>query len=443
MSRQYFGTDGIRGKVGDSVITVDFALRLGHALGKAISNQNQNRFIVIGQDTRISGDMLKMAFMSGVTLSGIDVVNLGIVPTPVVAFMVRHMKASAGVVFSASHNPYYDNGIKFFSSNGYKQSDAMEYEIERLINEGFQYDKNNLYGQITSKINCVGPYVQTCLDIFSKNISLSSKKIVLDCANGALYRIAANVFKKIGLNFVEIASTPNGKNINYKCGSENINFLKTHVLKEKADFGIAFDGDGDRVIFVDSHGDIVDGDLILLILARYYKFDKAEGVVGTDMTNLSIEHFLQQQKIPFERSKVGDRYVVEKLLKNRWHLGGEPSGHIVNLKYNSTGDALMATLQVLSIISKTGKCLRDLVNIEKTPQVMKNIPLTRKLDAGDMSLLIPDISFVEKELMDIGRIVLRPSGTESVLRIMVEAKDIELAKKWTEYLERKIKNKIL
>ncbi|WP_395946221.1 phosphoglucosamine mutase [Caedibacter taeniospiralis] len=440
MARKYFGTDGVRGKVGVNPITPEFAMKLGNAVGCTLRDQSLPLTVVIGQDTRRSSDMLKSAFVAGITATGVNVINLGIIPTPVVAFMVKRLKAGAGVVLSASHNPYYDNGIKLFSYEGHKLPDEVEYQIERCIDQEFYYQPEGKFGEIFNQINQVESYIEQCLSYFADKIDLHGKKIIVDCANGALFRVANALLSGLGLDIVEIASSPDGLNINKDCGAVHLNRLKNAVVDGQADLGIAFDGDGDRIMLIDEAGGIVDGDDILLLLAKHG--DYSSGVVGTVMTNLAIEQAFLKQGLPFKRAKVGDRYVMELLLENDWMLGGESSGHIIDLRYNTTGDGLMAALQVLSILSKAKKPLSALLDIEKMPQLMVNVPLNKKLDANDMSLLIEDVSFVEKSLADEGRVVLRPSGTELVLRVMVEAKTESLTKEWVNYLVAKIKEKL-
>ncbi len=445
MSRKYFGTDGVRGRVGVFPVTAEFALKLGNAAGQVLKAHDKSaKTIVLGQDTRVSGDMLKAAFVSGITATGIDVINLGIVPTPVVAFMVRALEASAGVVLSASHNPYYDNGVKLFSNEGEKLSDEIELEIEAALDKEFVSDVDGNYGQIISKINEISPYIEYCVSLFKEKIDLSDKKIIIDCAHGAMFRVAEEVFSKLKLQCVNIASNPDGKNINVGCGAVHLQMLKDRVIAEKAYLGIAFDGDGDRVMFVDELGNTVDGDDILYILSKHPSItQEVGGVVGTVMTNLAIEQAFDDAKIAFKRAKVGDRYVLEQLNLLGWKLGGEASGHVINLNYNTTGDGLLAALQLLAVLSQREQALSALSAVKKMPQVMINVPLSRKVDADDMSLLIEDVSFSEKALSDSGRVVLRPSGTEPVLRVMVEAKDKKLASKWAEYLVEKVKEKLV
>ncbi|WP_151192847.1 phosphoglucosamine mutase [Cysteiniphilum sp. JM-1] len=440
MARKYFGTDGVRGKVGVNPITPEFAMKMGNAVGQALREKRLPLVVVIGQDTRRSSDMLKAGFIAGITAVGVNVINLGMVPTPVVAFMVPIFKAGAGVVLSASHNPFYDNGIKLFSSEGHKLPDDVEYQIEHYIDEEFYYQPEGEFGEIYSQINEVKPYIKHCLTSFADQINLSDKKIIVDCANGALFRVAKEVFSRLNLNTVNIASNPDGLNINENCGAVHLEALKTAVINQNADLGIAFDGDGDRIMLVDETGCVVDGDDILLALAKHN--ENIPGVVGTVMTNLAIEQEFSKLNLPFKRAKVGDRYVMELLLENDWALGGESSGHIIDLRYNSTGDGLMAALQILALLTKTNKPLSMLADSQKMPQLMINVPLTKKLDANDMSLLIEDVSFVEKTLGDHGRVVLRPSGTEPVLRVMVEAKTVDLTKKWVDYLVEKVKEKL-
>ncbi len=440
MARKYFGTDGVRGKVGVNPITPEFAMKMGNAVGQALREKGLPLVVVIGQDTRRSSDMLKAGFIAGITAVGVNVINLGMVPTPVVAFMVPIFKAGAGVVLSASHNPFYDNGIKLFSPEGHKLPDDVEYQIERYIDEEFYYQPEGEFGEIYSQINEVEPYIKHCLASFADQIDLSDKKIIVDCANGALFRVAKEVFSRLNLNTVNIASSPDGLNINENCGAVHLDALKTAVINQNADLGIAFDGDGDRIMLVDETGCVVDGDDILLALAKYN--ENIPGVVGTVMTNLAIEQEFLKLHLPFKRAKVGDRYVMELLLENNWTLGGESSGHIIDLRYNSTGDGLTAALQILALLTKVNKPLSTLISSQKMPQLMVNVPLTKKLDANDMSLLIEDVSFVEKTLGSDGRVVLRPSGTEPVLRVMVEAKTVDLTKKWVDYLVEKVKEKL-
>lgn len=440
MARKYFGTDGVRGKVGVHPITPEFAMKLGNAVGQALREKRLPLVVVIGQDTRRSSDMLKAGFIAGITAVGVNVITLGMVPTPVVAFMVPIFKAGAGVVLSASHNQFYDNGIKLFSHEGHKLPDDVEYQIERYIDEEFYYQPEGEFGEIYSQINEVQPYIKHCLVSFADQIDLANKKIIVDCANGALFRVAKEVFSRLHLNVVDIASNPDGLNINEHCGAVHLDALKTAVINQKADLGIAFDGDGDRIMLVDETGCVIDGDEILLVLAQHS--ENISGVVGTVMTNLAIEQAFAKLELPFKRAKVGDRYVMELLLENNWALGGESSGHIIDLRYNSTGDGLMAALQILALLTKENKPLSALVGIQKMPQLMITVPLIKKLDANDMSLLIEDVSFVEKALGDDGRVVLRPSGTEPVLRVMVEAKTVDLTKKWVDYLVEKVKEKL-
>ena len=446
MSRKYFGTDGIRGKVGRLPITVDFALKLGNAVGKVLVSNGHAQQVILGQDTRASGDMLKSAFISGVTAAGVDVINLGVVPTPVVAFMVRALKVSAGVVLTASHNPYSDNGIKLFSAQGQKLSDEVEYDIEQEIDREFYYHREAKFGRIISQINQIEPYISHCVKCFCDYMNasdLADKKIILDCANGAMYRVARSVFDQLGIPYKEIASAPNGVNINASCGAVDLDLLKQSVITEGADLGIAFDGDGDRLMLIDEMGEIVDGDDMLSVLSQHPDIvGKVKGVVGTVMTNLAIEHDFKKRKINFQRAKVGDRYVLELLTKHQWSLGAEASGHIINLHYNTTGDGLLAALQILAVMAKTDQSLSDLTHIQKMPQVMINVPLIRQVGADDLSLLIQDVSFVEKNLKNNGRVVLRPSGTEPVLRVMVEAKHKADAKHWADYLVQKVTQKI-
>ena len=448
MFRKYFGTDGVRGKVGCTPITIDFALKLGNAVGKVLVKNTHVQRIVLGQDTRSSGDMLKSAFISGVTAAGIDVINLGIVPTPVVAFMVKELKVSAGVVLTASHNPYNYNGIKLFSAKGQKISYEIEYDIEQQVNRNFYYDQNKKFGIIINKINHINPYITHCIKSFSKFINirnLKDKRIILDCANGAMYRVARNVFNQLGVIYKEIASRPNGININKGCGTMNLEVVQKYVINESADLGIAFDGDGDRLIIINNQGKIIDGDDMLYLLSQHPDIvgQKVTGVIGTVMTNLAVEKDLKERKIDFHRAKVGDRHILELLKKYNWYLGAEASGHIINLNYNTTGDGLLGALQILSIMIKTNQSLSNLLHIQKMPQILVDLPLKHQISSENLSLFKQEVNFVEKNLKDNGRVILRLSGTESVLRLMVEAKYDHDARYWVNYLVQKLKRKIL
>lgn len=440
MAKKYFGTDGVRGKVGMHPITPNFSMKLGNAVGQVLRDADLPLTVLVGQDTRRSSDMLKAACFAGVTAAGVDVVNLGIVPTPVIAFMVKELKLGAGVVLSASHNPYYDNGIKLFSHEGYKLSDEMEYQIENYIDQGFYYEAEGQFGQVSSQVNQVKAYIDYCLSCFAHKIDLASKRIVVDCANGAMFRVAKEVFTCLGLETVEIASTPDGLNINKDCGAVHLRRLKTAVVNEKANLGIAFDGDGDRIMLVDEKGCVFNGDDILLLLAKHSS--ETVGIVGTVMTNLGTEQEFLKRDLLFKRAKVGDRYVMELLLENGWLLGGESSGHIINLRYNTTGDGLMAALQILTVLSEVREPLSKLLDNHKLPQRMINVPLNQKLNSDDMNLLIKDVNFVRKNLGSDGRVVLRPSGTEPVLRVMVEARTDVQVQEWLHYLVAQVKKKL-
>lgn len=426
MKRKYFGTDGVRGRVGNYPITPDFVLKLGMAAGKVLGKNRGGR-VIIGKDTRLSGYMLEAALESGFCASGMSPVMLGPMPTPAVSYLTRAFRADLGVVISASHNPYFDNGIKFFSAMGTKLPDEVELEIERLI------DSDELgvcapaeFGHAFRQDDAPGRYVEFCKSTFGGHNSLDGIKIVLDCANGATYHIAPLVFRELGADVVVMGASPNGININDGVGSTHPEALAARVLSENADLGIAFDGDGDRVMLVDSEGKVRDGDNVMYVIAR----DRAAqnklggGVVGTLMTNLGLEQALERDQIPFVRSQVGDRYVMETLLEKGWRLGGENSGHVICLDYVSTGDAIVSALQVLKACQRQGKDLKELsAGLTMYPQDLINVRLSQVFDALSDEKVQQEVKAVERELGRSGRVLLRKSGTEPVIRVMVEGED--------------------
>lgn len=429
MSRKkYFGTDGIRGKVGESLINPLFVVKLGWAIGKVL--QDGNSKVLIGKDTRISGYMLESALESGLSAAGMNSQLLGPMPTPAIAYLTQTFRASAGIVISASHNLYQDNGIKIFSSNGKKLPDEIEIEIEKQIEKEFKTVPSKSIGKVSRLVDAPGRYIEFCKSTLPTHHRLSGLKIVIDCANGATYHIAPSVFRELGAEVLELGTNPDGYNINDYCGSTNPDVLQKIVLAEKADLGIAFDGDGDRVIMVDHKGEIVDGDELLFIMASNLNgLGKLHGgVVGTGMTNFGVEKAFEKLKIPFLRTHVGDRYVMEALVKNQWELGGESSGHIINLGLTSTGDGIISSLQVLRAMSENGKNLHTLKkDLDKYPQVLINVKSHKKLDISHPTLVSAQES-MQKKLGKTGRILLRASGTEPVMRVMVEGENLDIVK---------------
>ncbi|MFT7110799.1 MAG: phosphoglucosamine mutase [Psychrobacter glaciei] len=423
MSRKYFGTDGIRGRVGDAPITPDFVMRLGYAAGKVFASQGKRK-ILIGKDTRISGYMFESALEAGLSAAGVDVGLLGPMPTPGIAYLTRTFHADAGIVISASHNPYYDNGIKFFSADGSKLDDETENAIEALLDQPMDLVESDQLGKARRIVDAAGRYVEFCKStVFG--LSLKGMRIVLDCAHGATYQIAPLVFDELGADVVTIGNEPNGLNINDKVGSTSPKALQAKVMELRADLGIAFDGDGDRVVMVDRNGEVVDGDEMIYMIARNH-YDKGTlqgGVVGTLMTNLGMELALKDLGIPFVRANVGDRYVMQQLQERNWVLGGENSGHILCLNSTTTGDGIVAALQVLQGLKAHGKELHEYKKgMTKLPQIMKNV---RVLDKSVVELpqVLAAVAAAEEEFAGRGRILLRPSGTEPVVRVMAEGED--------------------
>ena len=430
MKRKYFGTDGIRGTVGEHPITADFMLKLGYAAGKVLTkNTKAKKRVLIGKDTRVSGYMFESALEAGLIAAGVNVDMLGPMPTPAIAYLTRAFRASAGIVISASHNPVGDNGIKFFSSNGYKLDDRIELEIESLIDQPLITNNSFSLGKARRISDATGRYVEFCKGSLPSRFSLAGLKIIIDCANGAVYNAAPKVFKELGAEVISLGVEPNGFNINDKCGSTHMDELCARVIDEKADFGIAFDGDGDRVLFADAQGEIVDGDELIFIIAqhRHESEQGCNGVVGTLMTNLGMELALKDLGIPFERTNVGDRYVVEALKNNGWSLGGEGSGHVLCSDLNTTGDGIVAALQVIKAICHSGTTLCKLKKrMRKFPQVMINVRLPKKLDISDNKAINQSVRTAEKLISSQGRVLIRPSGTEPMIRVMVEGDDQEL-----------------
>lgn len=423
--RQYFGTDGIRGRAGVDPITAEFSLKLGWAAGQTLSQKQQGR-VVIAHDPRISSPMLVSALSAGVMAAGLEIYLLGVIPTPGVAYLTRALNAQLGIMVSASHNPYYDNGIKFFSAEGKKLSDAVEKQIESFLSLPLTVSEPDKLGQSNIVFDASSQYIQFCKETFSSSQNLNGVKIVLDCANGATYHIAPRVFSELGAEVVTIHDAPSGININKECGSTYPEGLQKAVLAHRASLGIAFDGDGDRVIFVDHCGEIVDGDELLLMIVQFYQAQGIlkGGVVGTQMSNLGLEQALKQQQIPFVRSRVGDRYVMDTLQQKGWIIGGESSGHIICLDKTTTGDGIISAVQVLNYLCLTGKSLHDLKkNMTKSAQVLLNVPVKEGAKVVSDQRIEKAVKQAEKRLADSGRILLRSSGTEPLVRVMVEGDD--------------------
>ena len=425
MKKQFFGTDGIRGTVGKYPITPDFMLKLGWAAGRVLGAEKGSK-ILIGKDTRISGYMIESALEAGLSAAGVNIQLLGPMPTPAIAQLTRTLKAQAGIVISASHNPFADNGIKFFSSEGTKLPDDVELAIEAELLKDIECCESAVLGKASRVTDAPGRYIEFCKNTFPAKLNLKKIKMVVDCANGATYHIAPKVFSELGATLITIGDKPDGMNINNGYGSTHPENLQKEVLAQKADLGIAFDGDGDRLIMVDHEGQLVDGDQLLYVMAMaaYAKGALKGGVVGTLMTNLGLEHAFQQHEIPFSRAGVGDRYVMEQLLENNWRLGGESSGHLICLEQTSTGDGIVAALQVLAAIVEQGKSLKELVSgMKKYPMELINVRVTEKPDLANHAEIQAAVAEAEAELADSGRILLRSSGTEPLIRVMVEGSD--------------------
>lgn len=429
--RRYFGTDGIRGRVGQFPITPDFVLKLGWAAGRVLAKQG-TRQVIIGKDTRISGYMLESALEAGLAAAGLRAIFTGPMPTPAVAYLTQAFRAEAGIVISASHNPYYDNGIKFFSSQGTKLPDSVELAIEAELEKEIECVDSALLGKARRMTDAAGRYIEFCKSTFPHHLSLEGLKIVLDCAHGATYHIAPNVFTELGAEVISIGVQPDGLNINEEVGATDIKALQKKVVAECADLGLAFDGDGDRIIMVDHLGNKIDGDQIAYIIARdaLRRGELKGGVVGTLMTNLGMEKGLNQLGIPFVRADVGDRYVMEKLIENDWSIGAENSGHVILLDRVTTGDAIVAALQVLSSVVDSKLSLHELSQgMTLFPQILENVRFSGDKDPLTSTAVLDAVALVEKNLADKGRVLLRKSGTEPLIRVMVEGEDAALVKK--------------
>jgi phosphoglucosamine mutase len=428
MKRKYFGTDGVRGKVGVAPITPDFVMHLGYAAGKVLVARNpasERPAVLIGKDTRVSGYMLESSLEAGLTAAGIDVLLVGPMPTPAVAYLTRALRLTAGIVISASHNPYDDNGIKFFSGTGTKLPDETENAIESELARPLKCLASANLGKVRRVDDAAGRYIEFCKSTFPNQLHLRGMRIALDCAHGAAYHIAPHVFHELGADVITIGTEPDGFNINEGVGTTHPRALQQAVKRNKADVGVALDGDGDRVLMVDAQGALHDGDELLYVIARH-QHDLGElkgGVVGTQMTNLGLERALEARGIAFARARVGDRYVLEMLHERGWRLGGENSGHIVCLARHTTGDGIISALQVMRVLRETGATLQDAVSgVTLYPQVLINVALNKRFDFSNHRAVREAVARAERDLGAAGRVLLRASGTEPVIRVMVEGK---------------------
>lgn len=439
--KKYFGTDGIRNRVGSGMISPDQVLKLGWATGKVMKARGESK-VMIGKDTRISGYMFESALEAGFIAAGVDVMLLGPMPTPAVAYLTQTFHADAGIVISASHNPHHDNGIKFFSAQGKKISDEIEFEVEAAFEMAMEVVSSEQLGKARRIEDAAGRYIEFCKSTYSAQTKLDDFKIVLDCSHGATYHIAPHVFEELGAEVVSIGVEPDGININKDCGATHIASLQAEVMKQKADLGIAYDGDGDRVIMVDENGKVVDGDLILYVLALYAGM-KVEGVVGTVMSNLGVENALKMKGIAFQRSAVGDRYVMQKLMENGWNFGAEPSGHVLCLNKINTGDGIVASLQIMTAIVSSGKSLSELTSeVEFYPQVLINQMVDDAKKVMASKVLSLAITEAEQRLGNQGRVLVRASGTEPLIRVMVEGADEVLVQTLANELINVVKSEI-
>ena len=444
MSRKYFGTDGIRGKVGETPITADFMLKLGWAAGRIFANEGHG-FVLVGKDTRISGYMFESALEAGLSAAGVDTQLLGPMPTPGVAYLTRTLRAKAGIVISASHNPYYDNGVKFFSVEGTKLPDDIEKKIEHYIDSPMTTVESAHLGKAKRLVDASGRYIEFCKASISTRYDFNGMKIVVDCAHGATYHIAPPVFKEVGAEVVVIGAEPNGLNINEGCGATKPQKLAAAVLEHQADLGVALDGDGDRLVMVDHKGEIVDGDELIYIIAKSkLAANKLPGpVVGTLMTNLGMERALERLGVKLLRAKVGDRYVLEMMAEHGGILGGENSGHIICLDKTTTGDGIIAALQVMAEIHDTGKTLYELKSdMQKYPQVLINVRASRVVDLNNDAEIQKTVKAAEQKLGEKGRVLLRASGTEPLIRVMVEGESEDLVNNLAQELAENVKKAI-
>ena len=427
--RKYFGTDGIRGRVGEAPITPEFMLRLGWAAGRVFQREGQANTMLIGKDTRLSGYMFESALEAGLSAAGMDVRLLGPMPTPAIAYLTRTFRAAAGIVISASHNPHYDNGIKFFSADGLKLDDRVESRIEEHLERELEVVEAAHLGKATRVDDAPGRYIEFCKSTVPGQFTLEGIHLVLDCAHGATYHVAPSVFRELGARVTVIGASPDGLNINLDAGSTKVESLQHKVVEVKADLGIAFDGDGDRVIMVDHQGGVVDGDELLYIIAQERQHSgrlQGGGVVGTLMTNLGVEQALERLGVPFARARVGDRYVMEELVSRGWHIGGEGSGHIVCRDCTTTGDGIVSALQVLTAMSGQQASLAEVRRgVVKLPQETVNVRVNRQFDPMKVEAIARAVQAAEVDLGNGGRILLRASGTEPVVRVMAEGEDAQ------------------
>ncbi len=423
----YFGTDGIRGKFGELPITPEFALKLGFAAGKVLKQFSNKKkpIVVLGKDTRLSGYILESALQAGLNAAGVYVHLLGPLPTPAIAHLTRALHASLGIVISASHNPYFDNGIKFFSSEGKKLPDEIQEAINQELEKELKIEDTANLGKSVRVKDANGRYIEFCKSTFPYHFDLSNLKIVVDCANGAAYNVGPSVFKELGAKVVALYNEPDGLNINQDCGSTHPENLQKAVVEHQADLGIAFDGDADRVIMVDKNGEQITGDHILYILATQGTH-KPAGIVGTVMSNMALELALEKAQVPFVRASVGDRYVLQALDEKGWVIGGEPSGHILTLDKSTTGDAIIAALQVLTVMVEQQKALHELVEgFTLLPNVLVNVRLAEMFDPYSVPALVAEFDQAETQLKGRGRLLIRKSGTEPVIRVMVEGDNLQ------------------
>ena len=426
-SRKYFGTDGVRGLVGKAPISPDFVMKLGYAAGKVLAAQGTKK-VLIGKDTRISGYMLESALEAGFSAAGIDIGLLGPMPTPGIAYLTKTFRAEAGIVISASHNPYYDNGIKFFSQDGQKLPDEVELAIEAELDKPMGCVDSAQLGKANRIADAAGRYIEFCKSNFPSQLTLQGLTIVVDCANGATYHIAPDVFRELGATVIEVGTSPNGTNINDGCGATSMKMVSEAVVEHQADLGIALDGDGDRLMLVDHTGYVIDGDEAVYIIAcNDLKSGNLQGgVVGTLMSNMGLELALEQLDIPFDRSNVGDRYVMEMLREKGWQLGAENSGHIINLNHTSTGDGIIAALNVLTAVCQQGKSLHELrQGMTMLPQVLVNVRFQGDSDPINADTVKASVEKVNVQLTGRGRVLLRKSGTEPLIRVMVEGPELD------------------
>lgn len=440
MARKYFGTDGVRGLVGEAPITPDFVMKLGYAAGRVLvkherSEKHERPTVLIGKDTRLSGYLLESALEAGLIAAGVDTLLVGPLPTPAIAYLTRALRLDAGVVISASHNPFQDNGIKFFSGSGQKLSDAIELEIEAEIEAPMVIAQPERLGKAKRINDAPGRYIEFCKSTFHNSLNLRGVKLVVDCAHGATYQVAPAVFHELGAEVIAMGNTPDGININAGVGATHPEALQARVLAEKADYGIALDGDGDRLIVVDAEGQIYDGDRLLYVIAKVRQKEKRlhGGVVGTLMTNLGVEHAFNKLGIAFERAKVGDRYVLEKLVEKGWQVGGEGSGHILCLDQHTTGDGIVSALQVLDAIISSKKSLAELCSdVTMYSQTLINVRVPKNFHFKESVPIQAAIIEAEVALKGKGRILIRASGTEPVLRVMTEGRDAAEMLEWAQ-----------